>query len=165
MEEAEEPKKAKVEGETPVQVKAFWRELSVKNIKSLARVAEKTHPDLPERDEVFAERANLFPGGCLSLMEGKSNELGGYVISHPIKYLQTPALDSLLGEIASDANQYYIHVLAILPESKDMALRGSASTSSWPSPSNTRRPASSLSMAQNISGAVLGLCRCGSMMY
>ena len=116
MEEAEEPNKAKVEGETPVQVKAFGRELSVKNIKSLARVAEKTHPDLPERDEVFAKRAKLCAGGCMGLIVGKSNELGGYVISHPIKYLQPPALDSLLGEIASDANQYYIHDLAILPE-------------------------------------------------
>ena len=115
-EEAEEAKKAKVEGEAPVQVQASWRELFVKDIKSLARVADKIHPDLPERDEVFAERAKLFAGGCMGLTVGKSNELGGYVISHPIKYLQPPALNSLLGEIASDANQYYIHDLAILPE-------------------------------------------------
>jgi GNAT superfamily N-acetyltransferase len=35
---------------------------------------------------------------------------------HPIRYRQPPALDHLLGEIAEDADQYYIHDLAILPE-------------------------------------------------
>ena len=116
MEEAEEAKETKVEGGKPVQVKASWRELSVKDIKSLACVADKIHPDLPEGDEVFAERVKLFSGGCLGLMESESDELCGYVISHPVKYLQPPALNSLLGEIASDADQYYIHDLAILPE-------------------------------------------------
>ena len=116
MEEAEEAKEAEVEEKQPLQVEASWRELSVNNIESLVRVADKIHPDLPERDEVFAERVKLFPRGCLGLVEGKSNELCGYVISHPIRYLQPPALDSLLGEIASDADQYYIHDLAILPK-------------------------------------------------
>ncbi len=123
MEEAEEAKEAKVEGKKPVQAKASWHELSVNNIKSLARVADKIHPDLPESDEVFAERVKLFPEGCLGLVEGKSNELCGYVISHPIRHLQPPALNSLLGEIASDADQYYIHDLAILPklQGRDLA--------------------------------------------
>lgn len=117
MEEAEGPKKAMVEKNPPVQAKASWRELSVNDIKSLARVADKIHPDLPESDAVFAERVKLFPAGCLGLVEeGPSIELGGYVISHPIRHLQPPALDSLLGEIVSDADQYYIHDLAILPK-------------------------------------------------
>ena len=116
MEEAEEAKKAMIKKNPPVQAKACWRELSVNDIKSLARVADKIHPDLPESDAIFAERVKLFPGGCLGLVEGKSNELCGYVISHPIRHLQPPALDSLLGEVASDADQYYIHDLAILPK-------------------------------------------------
>lgn len=116
MEEAEEAKEAKVEELTPVQVKASWRELSVSDIKSLAHIASKIHSDLPERDEVFAERAELFPRGCLGLVQGRSDDLCGYVISHPIRHLQPPALDSLLGEIASDADQYYIHDLVILPQ-------------------------------------------------
>lgn len=123
MEEAEEAKKAKVEKRPPVQTNTSWRELSVNSIKSLARVADKIHPDLPESDEVFAERVKLFPEGCLGLVEGESDELCGYVISHPIRHLQPPALNSLLGEIASDADQYYIHDLAILPklQGRDLA--------------------------------------------
>ena len=92
-----------------------WRGLSANDIESLAIVADTIHPILPERDEVFAERANLFPEGCLALIND-SDQLVGYAISHPIKRFQTPSLDTLLGQIDPDADQYYIHDLAILPE-------------------------------------------------
>ena len=118
----EEAKEAKVEKKQPSQAVVSWGKLSVNNIKSLARVAEKIHPDLPENDEVFAERVKLFPEGCLGLSEGKDNELSGYAISHPIRRLQPPALNSLLGEIASDADQYYIHDLALLPKLRGRGL-------------------------------------------
>ena len=122
MEEAEAAKEAKVEKEISVQAKASWRELSINDIESLARIADKIHPDLPESDEVFAERVKLFPEGCLGLVEGTANELCGYVISHPIPRLQPPALNSLLGKIASDADQYYIHDLAVLPRFRGRGL-------------------------------------------
>lgn len=112
----EEAKEAKAEKKTLIQAKTSWHELSVNNIRSLTCVADKIHPDLPESDEVFAERVKLFPEGCLGLVEGKGNELCGYIISHPIKRLEPPALNSLLGEIAPNADQYYIHDLAILPK-------------------------------------------------
>ncbi|KAL8813305.1 MAG: hypothetical protein Q9200_000376 [Gallowayella weberi] len=96
--------------------KLAWREMSVENIESLVLVTEKVHPNLPESADMFTERVKLFPEGCLALIEEKGNELYGYIISHPIRRHQPPALDSLLGEIASDADQYYIHDLAILPE-------------------------------------------------
>lgn len=88
-----------------------WREMSVSDIEGLVRVADEIHPDLPEGDHVFTERMKLFPEGCLVLVEG--DEVCGYAISHPIRHRQPPALDSLLGEIAPDANQYYIHDVAI----------------------------------------------------
>ncbi|KAI4118413.1 MAG: hypothetical protein LQ345_001526 [Seirophora villosa] len=103
---------------------ATWRSMSANDIESLVRVANKIHPDLPESDQVFAERVTLFPAGCLALVEddGSGDELCGYVISHPIRRRQPPALDSLLGEIASDADQYYIHDLVILPEVRGRGL-------------------------------------------
>ena len=122
MQEVKEAKEGKVAKGQPDQAKASWHELSVINIKSLARVADKIHPALPESDEVFAERVKLFPEGCLGLFESKGTELYGYVISHPIKHLQPPALNSLLGKIASDADQYYIHDLAILPKFRGRGL-------------------------------------------
>lgn len=101
---------------TPAETKATWRSLSINNIPRLVRLADKIHPDLPESDQVFAERVMLFPSGCLALMSGESDELYGYVISHPICHRQPPALNSLLGEIPPGADQYYIHDLVLLPE-------------------------------------------------
>ena len=122
MEEGKGAKEARLENEQANRAKASWHELPINNIKSLARIADTIHPDLPESDAVFAERITLFPEGCLGLFEGKGNELYGYIISHPIKYLQPPALNSLLGKIASDADQYYIHDLAILPKLRGRGL-------------------------------------------
>ena len=92
---------------------ASWRLMSVGDAADLVRIADEVHPDLPEGQQVFAERAALFPEGCLVLVEG--SEIGGYAISHPIRRRQPPALDSLLGEIDPEADQYYIHDVAILP--------------------------------------------------
>ncbi|CAG5178622.1 uncharacterized protein ALTATR162_LOCUS8793 [Alternaria atra] len=92
---------------------AVWRPLSVGDIPSLVQVADRVHPDLPESNEVFAERARLFPQGCLGLFDD-AGELHGYIISHPIRYCEPPALNQLLGKIESNADQYYIHDLAIL---------------------------------------------------
>ncbi|KAL8650180.1 MAG: hypothetical protein Q9226_005255 [Calogaya cf. arnoldii] len=100
--------------ECPAKAQAAWRQMSTNNVDSLVRVADIIHPGLPESDQVFAERVRLFPQGCLALME--DDKMWGYAISHPICRRQPPALDSLLGELASDADQYYIHDLAILPE-------------------------------------------------
>lgn len=118
----EEAKEAKVEAKNPTKAKVAWRELSINNIGSLVRVADKIHPDLPESDQVFAERVKIFPEGCLALVDTESGELCGYVISHPIRRREPPALNSLLGEIASDADQFYIHDLAILPEVRGLGL-------------------------------------------
>jgi len=92
----------------------IWREMTTSDVESVLRVADVVHPDLPEGVQVFAERAKLFPRGCLVLVEG--DEICGYAISHPIRRGQPPALDSILGEVAADADQYYIHDLAILPK-------------------------------------------------
>lgn len=119
MDDAKEPE---IGGSCSIQAKEIWIPLSMNNIESLIQVAEKVHPDLPERDEVFAERIKLFPDGCLALVDEETNEFCGYVISHPIRSRQPPALNCLLGEIAPGADQYYIHDLAILPKSRGRGL-------------------------------------------
>ncbi|OAL42964.1 hypothetical protein IQ07DRAFT_593483 [Pyrenochaeta sp. DS3sAY3a] len=106
--------------EAPLKSVISWRILTTNDTASLVRVADKIHPELPESDAVFEERVKLFPDGCLGLSEERSNELHGYIISHPIRFRQPPALDQLLGAIPQDADQYYIHDVAVLPE-----LRGS----------------------------------------
>ncbi|KAF2748230.1 hypothetical protein M011DRAFT_467272 [Sporormia fimetaria CBS 119925] len=102
----------------PPKPKATWRALSTHDLTSLLHTADTIHSSLPESRQVFAERLSLYPNGCFALVNPKSNEFYGYIISHPIKRRQPPGLDSLLGQIAPDAEQYYIHDLAILPEAR-----------------------------------------------
>ncbi|KAH8167156.1 hypothetical protein CIB48_g1089 [Xylaria polymorpha] len=93
---------------------AIWRQLDPHDIEGLVHVANVVHTELQERNSVFAERARLFPEGCLVLEE--EARICGYAISHPIRHRRPPALDTFLGEIASEADQFYIHDVCILPE-------------------------------------------------
>lgn len=93
---------------------ATWRNMWVNDVDGVLCVADVIHPNLPESDCVFAERAKLFPEGCRVLV--KDDEICGYALSYPIRHCQPPALDSLLGTLAPDADQYYIHDIAILPK-------------------------------------------------
>ena len=92
---------------------ATWRPMIEGDIPGVMRVADEIHPDLPEHEPVFRERLKLFPKGCIVLAQG--DDIGGYVVSFPIRHGKPPALNQLLGEIPPDANQYYLHDLAILP--------------------------------------------------
>lgn len=83
------------------------------DITSVLKVAEIIHPDLPEGEAMIADRLKLFPEGCLVLE--RDGDIGGYAISHPIRHHQPPELDSLLGEMPVEADQFYIHDLAVLP--------------------------------------------------
>lgn len=82
------------------------------------RIADTIHPGLLERAEVFAERVKLFPEGCLALVKRDTDQMYGFAVSHPIRYRQEPELDTLLEQLVSDADQYYIHDLAILTEAQ-----------------------------------------------
>jgi ribosomal protein S18 acetylase RimI-like enzyme len=93
---------------------ATWRPLTKADIPSLMSIADTVHPGLPEDASVFTERVQLFPSGCLALIE--KDVLVGYAISHPTRHNQPPALDSLLREIPADADTYYIHDVAVLPK-------------------------------------------------
>ena len=90
-----------------------WRNMNAADLPAIMAAAAEVHPDYPEGEAVFAERLALHPAGCLVLAGGKG--IGGYVLSHPWRFGQVPALDSLLGALPEDADIYYIHDLALLP--------------------------------------------------
>jgi ribosomal protein S18 acetylase RimI-like enzyme len=92
------------------------------DIPGVMRVANEIHRDLPETEAVVHERLKLYPAGCFVLVENA--EIGGYLMSFPVRYGKPPALDTLLGKIPPDADQYYLHDLAILPAFRG---RGAAS--------------------------------------
>jgi ribosomal protein S18 acetylase RimI-like enzyme len=100
----------------PEKVSLSWRAMAVADLPTVMAVATAVHPDYPEGEAVFAERLALHPSGCLVLAGGEG--LGGYVLSHPWRLGQVPALDSLLGALPDDADTYYIHDLALLPTAR-----------------------------------------------
>ena len=87
--------------------------MSAADLPVIMAAAAEVHPDYPEGEAVFTERLALHPAGCLVLAGGDG--IGGYVLSHPWRFGQVPALDSLLGALPEDADIYYIHDLALLP--------------------------------------------------
>ncbi|KAH8727726.1 hypothetical protein GQ44DRAFT_724793 [Phaeosphaeriaceae sp. PMI808] len=65
--------------------------------------------------------SELFFEGCLTFVNN-NNELCGYIISRPIEHRQIPPLDSLLKKTAPDADQFFIHDIAILPKHQGQGL-------------------------------------------
>jgi len=78
-------------------------------------VATAVHPSFPEAPAVFAERLRLYPRGCQVLTRDAA--IVGYVVSHPWSGAP-PALDTLLGRLPQQPSTYYIHDLALMPESR-----------------------------------------------
>ncbi|KFA78757.1 hypothetical protein S40288_10632 [Stachybotrys chartarum IBT 40288] len=93
---------------------ATWRQMTSDDVQSVIRVADLVHPSLPESAGVFQERVKLFPAGCMVLEEDGHQQICGYAISHPIRRHHPPALDNFLGSISPEADQYYIHDVAVL---------------------------------------------------
>jgi len=95
-----------------------WRPMSEADLTAVVAVADSVHSGLKERLEVFAERLALYPAGCLVL--SRHGEIAGYAISHPIRRFDPPSLDQVIGALAPDADEYFLHDVALAP-----AMRGS----------------------------------------
>lgn len=96
---------------------AIWKPINptTSDVDELVRVGQTVHdPSLDEGADVFLERVQLFPQGCMVLVE--DGHIVGYAISHPILRDCPPALNTKLGAVPTNADEYYIHDIAILPE-------------------------------------------------
>ncbi|MFC0242459.1 GNAT family N-acetyltransferase [Rhodopseudomonas telluris] len=104
---------------------ALWRAMTTADLPAVNAIAAAVHVDYPEDAAVFDERLALHPQGCHVLGETDSGDTGitGYIISHPWRLGEPPALNALLGTIPSPASTYYVHDIALLPQA-----RGSGAT-------------------------------------
>ncbi len=99
-----------------------WRAMSGYDIGAVYSIANKVHPGFFEAEAVLAEKFELYRNGCYLLEVGEKP--AGYVLSHPWKHGDLPALDALLGAIPADADTYYIHDLALLPLTRGLGAAG-----------------------------------------
>ncbi len=92
------------------------------DIAAVLTVAARVHPDFPEDAVVFEERLRLFPQGCF--VHDDDGEVRAYVVSHPWRAGDPPALNTQLDALPEKPATYYLHDIALLP-----ALRGSGAAS------------------------------------
>lgn len=90
-----------------------WRGMTGFDLPAVVKVAEIVHPGYFEVAEVLAERRALYHDGAYVLEVGE--RITGYVLSHPWRYGDAPALNSLVGALPDGSDTYYIHDIALLP--------------------------------------------------
>ena len=90
-----------------------WRLMTPGDIPAVMSIADRVHPDFPERFAVFAERQRLYPAGAYLLV--RQGAACGYLVSHPWHSGAPPALNSLLHHLPPEADVFYLHDLALLP--------------------------------------------------
>jgi GNAT superfamily N-acetyltransferase len=84
------------------------------DVPAVVAISDVVHGRFTERPEVFAERLALYPAGCF--VQEREGATGGYMISHPWHRRSPVPLDVLIGAIPEDAESYFLHDLALLPD-------------------------------------------------
>ncbi|MGF6173796.1 ribosomal protein S18 acetylase RimI-like enzyme [Ensifer sp. 4252] len=105
----------------PMQ-KFRWREASLPDLVSVSEIQLVVHEAFPEDEDVLADRLEMSPEGCFMLEVGGIAQ--GYVLSHPWIRRAPPSLNAVLGEIPATADTWYIHDLALLPETRGSGAGG-----------------------------------------
>jgi GNAT superfamily N-acetyltransferase len=100
-----------------------WRLMEVGDLTSINAMANIIHPDFFEDAAVLSERLKLYPQGCF-VLSGANASLIGYAITHPWHLYAMPALNSLLGGLPEAPSTYYLHDIALLPQSRGTGAAG-----------------------------------------
>lgn len=96
--------------------RGLWRPATEADLAAIVTIADVVHVNYPEEDAVIAERLRLYPAGCALLeLDGKP---AGYTLTHPWRYAEPPSLNMRLQAIPERATTYYVHDLALLPETR-----------------------------------------------
>lgn len=94
----------------------LWRPMTAADLPSVCTIADRIHLAYPEDDAVFAERFHLYPDGCATFV--RDGNPAAYAVTHPWYYAEPPALNVRLGALPAQPTTYYIHDIALLPETR-----------------------------------------------
>jgi ribosomal protein S18 acetylase RimI-like enzyme len=95
------------------------------DLPAVAQISAVVHGRYAESEAVYAERLALWPTGCFVWRQG--GDIAGLLVAHPWHRATSPALGALLGAIPPDADSFYLHDIALLPETRRHGA-GSAAT-------------------------------------
>jgi ribosomal protein S18 acetylase RimI-like enzyme len=90
-----------------------WRAMTGYDLPAVQAIADTVHADFYEAPDVLAGRLQLYRNGCYLLEIG--DRPAGYVLSHPWRQGDLPALNTRLGGLPENADTYYIHDIALMP--------------------------------------------------
>lgn len=99
-----------------------WRAATTSDLDLIQRIGDEIHITLPERAEVFAEKFQLFPEGCLVLV--LHDEVVGYGLSHPWLLRSIPPLDTFLGMLPQAPECVFIHDVVVLHRARGRGAAG-----------------------------------------
>lgn len=99
-----------------MQAKFQWRQATPADLDAVMAIQAVAHADFPEEEGVLAERLRLCPQGCFVLVRGEA--VDGYMLSHPWSRRRPPPLNRPLEAIPDDTDCWYLHDLALLPQTR-----------------------------------------------
>lgn len=116
----------------------IWRPMTTGDLDGVCTVAAVGFPDHFEDRDCFADRLSLYPEGCRVLNDG--DRVLGYRIAYPSRRGSIPPLNSRLSALPADADVFYLHDLALRPETRGAGhaqadievLIDQARTDGWP---------------------------------
>lgn len=93
-----------------------WRRMRPDDIAAVTAISDAVHGAYTEEAAVYRERLDLYPDGCFAYEQG--NAVTGYLISHPWLRGVPPRLGARLGALPAGADTYYLHDVALLPQTQ-----------------------------------------------
>lgn len=99
-----------------------WRPATEGDLAAIVSIADVVHVNYPEDTATIVDRLRLYPPGCAVLeLNGKP---AGYTLTHPWRYGDPPALNKALETLPGRPTTFYIHDLALLPETRGTGAGG-----------------------------------------
>jgi GNAT superfamily N-acetyltransferase len=90
-----------------------WRSMQLQDLEAVITLGDAVHIGYPEDAQVAHERFRLFPKGCLAF--DVKGAISGYCFSHPWMMGDAPKLNTLLVNLPSSPDVYYLHDLVVAP--------------------------------------------------
>lgn len=90
--------------------------MAAADLSAVAAISASVHGRFGEPAEVYANRLSLWPTGCFVWQW--NDAIAGFLVAHPWYRATSPALGALLSAIPHDADSFYLHDIALLPDTR-----------------------------------------------
>lgn len=96
-----------------------WRAMTVDDLPAVTAISTEVHGRYAEPLEIYAERLRLCPAGCFTCEV--DDTVRGLLVTHPWRRAEPPpALGAMLHTIPHPADTWYLHDIALLPDTRGL---------------------------------------------